>query len=81
MFRYKSHSLTEKIKMAPTKLPMIAGNASWVFAGSLLKASASLFRNLFKALSSFSREAEPPPPSPTKTTVIAGTIVESKKGQ
>ena len=73
--------LLKKLKIAPTKLPTIAGNASGVFAGSLLRASASLFRNLFKALSSFSREAEPPPPSLTKTTVIASTIVESKKGQ
>ena len=60
-----------KLKMAPTTLPTIAGNASATFPASLLSASA----NLANHPSSF--HGEPPaPPFPPKAPVIARTIVE-----
>ena len=65
----------KKLKIAPTTLPTIAGNASTIFPASLLSASASLPNHFFKIPSSFG--GEPPiPASPPKTPVIASTIVE-----
>ena len=64
-----------KLKIAPTTLPTIAGNASTTFPASLLSASANLSNHFFKAPSSFGREPPVPPPPP-KTPVIARTIVE-----
>ena len=58
-----------KLKIAPTTLPTIAGNASTAFPASSLSAFASLCNHFFKTPSSFQ-------PSPLKTPVIARTIVE-----
>ena len=65
----------KKLKIAPTTLPTIAGNASTIFPASLLSASASLPNHFFKIPSSFGEEP-PIPASPPKTPVIASTIVE-----
>ena len=52
MFSNKSNGL----KMTPTTLPTIAGNASTASPASPLSASVSLFDHLFRSLSSFGGE-------------------------
>ena len=64
-----------KLKMPPTTLPTIAGNASVAFPTSLLSASPSLSNHFFKNPSSFAGEPHASPTSP-KTPVAASTIVE-----
>ena len=64
---YVLTALPRKLKMAPTTLPTIAGNASAAFPASLLRASASLFNLFFKPPSSFGGEVEPPHPPPKDT--------------
>ena len=64
-----------KLKIAPTILSTIPGNASTAFPASLLSASAYLSNHFFKVPSSFGEEPHAPPPPP-KATVIARTIVE-----
>ena len=59
--------LLETLKIAPTTLSTIAGNASIVFPTSLLSASAILFNHLFKTPSFY--DGEPRTPSPPKTPV------------
>ena len=49
-----------KLKMTPTRLPTIAGNASAAFPASLLSASANLSNHFFKVPLSF--DGEPPAP-------------------
>ena len=62
-----------KLKIAPTILPTIAGNASAAFRASLLKVSTSLSNYFLKAPLSF--DGRPPvPPVPPKITVMARTI-------
>ena len=64
-----------KLKIAPTTLPTIAGNASMAFPVSLLSASANLSNHFFKVPLPFA--GEPPVPLlPPKTPVIGRTIVE-----
>ena len=48
----------KKLKIAPTILPTMAGNASTTFPASVLSASASLPNHFFKPLLSFG--GEPP---------------------
>ena len=58
-----------KLKIAPTALPTMAGNASTAFPASLLSASASLSNHFFRVPLSF--DGEPPaPPPPPKTPVM-----------
>ena len=64
-----------KVKITPTALPTIAGNASTAFPASFLSASASLSNHYFKTPSSFDGEPSAPPPPP-KTSVMARAIVE-----
>ena len=68
-------ALLKKLKIAPTTLPTIAGNASMAFTASLFSAFASLLNHLFKTPSSFGGEPPAPPPHP-KTIVMTSTIVE-----
>ena len=63
-----------KLKIAPTILPTMAGNASAAFPASLLSASASLSSHFFKVTLSF-HGVPPVPAVPPKTPVMAGTIV------
>ena len=65
-----------KRNIAPTTLPMMAGNASVAFPVSLLSASASLFNHFFKTPSSFHGKPPVPPLPPPKTPVMTRTIVE-----
>ena len=51
-------ALPQKLKMAPTTLPMIAGNASTAFPASLLRVSASLINHFFEAPSPFGGEGD-----------------------
>lgn len=67
-------TLPKKLKIAPTTLPIIAGNASAVFLTSHLRGYASLFNHFFKSSSSFKKEAKPHLPG--KTLLIASSIVE-----
>ena len=53
-------ALPKKLKMTPTTLPTIAGNASTAFPASILSASASLFYHFFKTPSSFGVEPSAP---------------------
>ena len=64
-----------KLKILPTILPAVAGNASTAFPAGLLRVSANLSNHFFKVPSSFGEEPTAPPPHP-KTLVIARTIVE-----
>ena len=65
-----------KLKMTPTTLPKIAGNASTAFHASLLRASASLSNHFVRVPLSF--DGEPPvPPPPPKMRVVARAIVET----
>ena len=64
-----------KLKVAPTTLPTIAGNASAAFPASLLGASTSLFNHFFKNPSSFGGES-PVPQYPPKTPMKESTVVE-----
>ena len=43
-------ALPKKLKIAPTKYPTIASNASTVFPARLLRASANSFNHFFKVL-------------------------------
>ena len=72
MFSNNPTALPRKLKIAPTTVPTIAGNASTAFSVSLMKAAASFLNHFFKAHSFFGGEAEPPLPS---THVIESTIV------
>ena len=65
-----------KLKMVPTTLSTMAGNASTAFPRSLLSASASLFNLFFKVPLSF--DGGPPAPQlpPPKTPVMARIILE-----
>ena len=65
-----------RLKIAPATLPTIAVNASTVFSAILLSVSASLSNHFFKIPSSFGGEPHFPPPPPSKTPVMARTIVE-----
>ena len=58
-----------KLKIAPTALPTMAGNASTAFPASLLSASASLSNHFFRVPLSFDGEPPAPPPLP-KTPVM-----------
>ena len=64
-----------KLKIAPTALPTMTGNASKVFPASLLSIFANLPNHFFNAPSSFGGEPPVPLPPP-KTPVIAKAIVE-----
>ena len=64
-----------KLKIAPTTIPTIAGNASTAFPASLLSALASLCNHFFKTPWSFGGEPAAPPPPP-KALVMARTIVQ-----
>ena len=63
-----------KLKIAPTTLPTIVGNASTAFPASLLSASTSLSNHFSKTPSSF--DGGPPLPPLPKTLVMARTIVQ-----
>ena len=63
-----------KLKIAPTILPMIAGNASAAFPASLLSASPSLSNHFLRVPLSFDGEPPVPPVSP-KTPVMVRKIV------
>ena len=65
-----------KLKIAPTALPTIAGNASTGFPASLLSAFANLSNYFFKITLSFDGEPPVPPPPRTKTPVMARAIAE-----
>ena len=65
-----------KPKIAPTILPMIAGNASAAFPASLLSASASLSNHFFRVPLSFDGGLTAPPLPPPKPPSMARTIVE-----
>ena len=65
----------KKLKIAPTTLPTIAGNASTPFPASLLSAFASLSNHFFKSPLSFGGEPHVSPPPPD-IPVMASTIVE-----
>ena len=65
-----------KLKIAPTILPKIAGNASAAFPASLLSAFASLSNHFLKTPLSFSGEPLVPLSPLPKTPVMARTIVE-----
>ena len=65
-----------KLKIAPTTLPTIAGNASRAYPASLLSAFAGLSNHFCKILSSFGGEPPVTPPPPPKTPVIGRTVVE-----
>ena len=62
-----------KLKIAPTTVPTIAGNASTTFPASLLSASASLSNYFFNVPSSFG--GEPPVPLPTAPVMARAIIV------
>ena len=76
MLSHKSNSLSKKLKIVPTTLPTIAGNASAAFPASLLSASASLSNHFFEVLLSFDGVPPAPLPPPQKIPVMARTIVE-----
>ena len=61
------------LKIAPTTLSIMAGNASTAFPAGLLSASANLSNHFFKIPSSF---GVGPPPPPPKTPVMARRVVE-----
>ena len=65
-----------KLKIALTKLPMMAGNVSAAFPASLLSVPANLSNHFFKVPLSF--DGEPPSSQlpPPKTPVMARAIVE-----
>ena len=65
-----------KLKIAPTSLPTITGNASTTFPASLLSAFASLSNHFFKNPSSLGGEPPVPQLLPPKTPVMARKIVE-----
>ena len=68
-------TLPKNLRMAPTTLPTVAGNASETFPVSLLSASASLSNYFFKVPLSF--DGGPPAlPRPPKTPVMARTTIE-----
>ena len=64
-----------ELKIAPTTLPTIAGNASTVFPASLLRASANLSYHFFKTPLSFGVKPPVSPPPP-KAPVMSSTIVK-----
>ena len=66
----------KKLKIVPTTLLTIAGNASTAFPASLLTAFASLSNHFFKIPSAFGGEPPAPPPPPEKTPVMPSTIVQ-----
>ena len=66
--------LLRKLKIAPTTLPTIVGNASTAFPASLLSESASLYNHFLKATLSFGGGL-PPPPLPPKSPMTESTIV------
>ena len=70
-----SMAFPRKLKIAPTTLPTVAGNASTAFPASLLSASASLSNHFFKVPMPFAGEPPVHLPPP-KTPVIARTIAE-----
>ena len=71
-----STAFPRKLKMAPTTLPTIAGNASAAFPASLLIASASLSSQFFKSPYLLMENLlSPLPPSPPKTPAMARKIV------
>ena len=79
-----STTMPKKLKIAPTTLPKMAGNDSTIFPLNLLSSSLAYLAIYSKPLHFF--DGEPAPPS--KTSVIASTIVEfervielSSKGQ
>ena len=55
-------ALPRRLKIAPARLPTIAGNASTAFPASLLSASASLSSHFSKTSLSFGGEPPVPPP-------------------
>ena len=72
-------ALLKTLKIMPTPLPTIAGNASTAVLASLFSEYASLFNHLFKTPSFFDGEPYPPStpaPPPPKTPVTASTIAE-----
>ena len=65
----------KRLKIAPTALPTIAGNASTAFLESLLIASSNLSNHFFRAPLTF--DGVPSVlHSPVKTRVIARTVIE-----
>ena len=64
-----------KLRIPPTTLPTMAGNASAAFPASLLSAFANLYNHFFKTPSFFGGEPPASPPLP-KTPVMARTIIE-----
>ena len=70
----------KKLKIAPTTLPTITGNASTPFPASLLSAFARLSTHFFKSPLSFGEEApvSPPPPEiPMMASKIAEIVIET----
>ena len=69
-------ALLKKLRVAPTTLPTIAGNASTAFPESLLSVFANLSNHFFKAPSSFGEQAEPlTPPSPPKLPMVESALL------
>ena len=67
----------KKLKIAPTTLPTIVGNASAAFPASLLSASAGLSNHIFKVPSSFygGPPALPPPKAPSMERTIVAMVM------
>ena len=68
-----SNGLLKRLKMAPTTLPTVAGNASTAFPASFLSPSASLSNHFFKASLSF--DGGPPTPLPSSKSPIVESII------
>ena len=69
-------AFARKLKIAPTTLHTLAGNASTTFPASLLSAFANLSNHFLNTPSSFGVEPPVPLPPPPKTPAIASTIIE-----
>ena len=74
--------MPKKLKIAPTTLPTIAGNASTAFPASLLSASASLFKHFFNSPLSFDGGIPvPPPPQKSPKTEKAIIVTPAKSAE
>ena len=75
IFSNKSNSLSRKLKLAPTTLPVMVDNASTAFPASLSSAFASRSNQFIKTPSPFGGEAPVPLPLPKTPVRIIVEIV------